>query len=93
MPFSIFVAVSILGLDFMIYVLFKLLYGDKRKAIARQVAEQRKAAKAEASGLFLVPAHKATPLRQEPNRSSGSRVSKTAPRKLFARNSYTTRIA
>jgi hypothetical protein len=93
MPFSIFVAISILGLDFMIYVLFKLLYGDRRSAIARRVAEQRKAAKAEAAGLFLVPAKKTDLPRQEPDRSSGSRVSSTEPRKLLTRNSYTTRIA
>ena len=93
MPFSIFVAVSILGLDFMIFVLFKLLYGDKRSAIARQLAEQRKAAKAQAAGLFLVPVKKTSSPGQEPDRSSASRVSNTEPRKLFARNSYTTRIA
>jgi hypothetical protein len=93
MPFSIFVAISILGLDFMIYVLFKLLYGDRRSAIAHRVAELRKAAKAEAAGLFLVPAKKTDLPRQEPDRSSGSRVSSTEPRKLLTRNSYTTRIA
>jgi hypothetical protein len=93
MPFSIFVAISILGLDFMIYVLFKLLYGDRRSAIARRVAEQRKASEAEAVGLFLVPAKKTAPPRLEPDRSSGSRVSRTEPRKLLTRNSYTTRIA
>jgi hypothetical protein len=93
MPFSIFVAVSILGLDFMIYVLFKLLYGDRRSLIARRVAEARKAAQSEAAGLFLVPAKKTTPLRLEPDRSSASHVSNTEPQKLFARNSYTMRIA
>ena len=77
----------------MIFVLFKLLYGDKRSAIARQVAEQRKAAKAQAAGLFLVPAKKTSSPGQEPDPSSASPVSKTEPRKLFARNSYTTRIA
>ena len=77
----------------MIYVLFKLLYGDKRSAIARQMAKQRKAAKTEAARLFLVPAKKTSSPGQEPDRSSASHVSSTEPRKLFARNSYTTRIA
>lgn len=93
MSLTVFLALCILGLDFMIYVLFKLIYGDRRSAIARRVAEQRKAAKAEASGLFLVPAKKATQLRQEADRASGSRVSSTEPRKLFVRDTYTTRIA
>jgi hypothetical protein len=93
MSLNVFLALCILGLDFMIYVLFKLIYGDRRSLIARRVAEQRKAAKAEAAGLFLVPAKKTAPPRQEPDRSSGSRVSSTKPQKLFARNSYTTRIA
>ena len=93
MSLTIFLALCILGLDFMIYVLFKLLYGDRRSLIARRVAEQRKIAQAEASGLFLVPAKKTPPPRQEPDRSSSSRVSSTDSSKLFARNSYTTRIA
>jgi hypothetical protein len=93
MPFNVFVALCILGLDFMIFVLFKLLYGDRRSVIARRVAEQRKAAKAEASGLFLVPAKKTAPPSQEPDRSFASRVSTTESRKLFARDTYDTRTA
>jgi hypothetical protein len=93
MSFNVFVTVCILGLDFMIYVLFKLIYGDRRSLIARRVAEQRKAAQAEASGLFLVPAKKTPPSDREPDHSAASRVSSTDSRKLFARNSYTTRIA
>jgi hypothetical protein len=77
----------------MIFVLFKLIYGDKRSSIARQVAEQRKAAKAEATGLFLVPAKKSAPPRQEPYRSTGLRTSHTESQKPFARNSYHTRTA
>jgi hypothetical protein len=77
----------------MIYVLFKLLYGDRRSAIARRVAASREAARAEASGLFIVPAKKTAPSRQEPDRSSGLRVSTTESRKLFANGSYHTRIA
>ncbi|HEV3420829.1 MAG TPA: hypothetical protein VG075_11030 [Candidatus Acidoferrum sp.] len=93
MSLTVFLALCVLGLDFMIYVLFKLLYGDRRSVIARRVAEQRKIAQAEAAGLFLVPAKKTVPVRQESDRSAGQRVSRTEPRKLFARNTYTTRIA
>jgi hypothetical protein len=93
MSLTLFLALCILGLDFMIYVLFKLLYGDRRSVIARRVAAQREAARAEASGLFLVPAKKTAPSHLEPDRSTGARVSSTSPGKLLARHSYTTRIA
>jgi hypothetical protein len=45
MSTTVFLAVCVLGLDFMIYVLFQWTYGDKRSAIARQVAVQRNALK------------------------------------------------
>ena len=93
MSLTVFLALCVLGLDFMIYVLFKLLYGDRRSVIARRVAAQREAARAEASGLFLVPARKTAPAHREPDRSAGARVSKTGSRKLFALDPYTTRIA
>lgn len=87
MSLTIFLALSILGLDFMIYFLFKLLYGDRRSLIARRVAAEREAARAEAGGLFIVPAKKTAPSRQEPDRSlrphaSEHRAAKT-PRAPF----------
>jgi hypothetical protein len=93
MGLTVFFALCILGLDFMIYVLFKLTYGEKRSVIARRVAEQRKAAQLESSGLFLVPARKNAPAQQKPENSAGSPRPGTASRKLFSRNSFTTRIA
>jgi hypothetical protein len=90
MGLTVFFALCILGLDFMIYVLFKLTYGEKRSVIARRVAEQRKAAQLESSGLFLVPARKNVPAQQEPNLPSSLT---TEPPKLFARHSHTKRIA
>jgi hypothetical protein len=88
MGLTVFFALCILGLDFMIYVLFKLLYGDRRSVIARRVAAQRGAA-----GLTFVPATKNVPAQQEPENSPGSPVPAAASRKLFANNSFTTRIA
>ena len=82
MGLTVFFALCILGLDFMIYVLFKFLYGDRRRLIARRVAEQRKAALNEASGLFLVPAKKTSPLPQEPHLE-----------RAVSRGSYRTRTA
>jgi hypothetical protein len=93
MSLYVFLALCILGLDFMIYVLFKLLYGDRRSVIARRVAAQREAARAEAAGLIFVPARKNAQAQQEPNHSPGSRVSTIDSRKLFPRSSYHTRIA
>jgi hypothetical protein len=73
MSLTVFLALCILGLDFMIYVLFKLLFGDRRSAIARRVAKQRKAAPAAGAGLIFVPAKKGAPTRKEPEDAIGSR--------------------
>jgi hypothetical protein len=93
MSLTVFLALCILGLDFMIYALFKLTYGDRRSVIARRVAETRNAARAEASGLFLVPTKKTAPAHKESDQSGSRRVSNTESRKLFARGPYHTRIA
>jgi hypothetical protein len=98
MSLTVFLAFCILGLAFMIYFLFKLLFGDRRSLIVRRVAAQRKAAeaeaaRAEASGLIFVPAEKSTPTHQGLGCATGSRSSDTEPRKVFPRSSYTTRIA
>lgn len=93
MSLTVFLALCILGLDFMIYFLFKLLYGDRRSLIARRVAAQREAARADATGLVFIPAKKPAPVHQEPDRSPSTGVSGAGPRKLFPRNSYHTRIA
>jgi hypothetical protein len=92
MSLTVFLALCILGLDFMIYVLFKLLYGDRRSLIVRRVAAQREAARAEAAGLTLVRARKASSIREMPDQSADQRFT-TEPPKVFARKSYHTRIA
>jgi hypothetical protein len=38
MSLTVFIALCILGLDLLVYVLFQRIYGDKRSAVARQVA-------------------------------------------------------
>lgn len=55
MSITVFLAVCVLGLDFMIYVLFQWTYGDKRRAIARQVAVQRNALKEQARRTQVPP--------------------------------------
>jgi len=72
MSLTIFLALCILGLDFMIYVLFKLFYGDRRSLIARRVAEQRKSA----------------PPSSEPRQSAGSRTPSGRSRRPFASSAF-----
>ncbi len=43
MSVTIFLAICVLGLDFMIYALFQWTYGDKRRALARKIAAHRNA--------------------------------------------------
>jgi hypothetical protein len=43
MSLAIFLAICIVGLDFLIYVLFQWTLGDKRRAIARKLAACREA--------------------------------------------------
>jgi len=98
MSLTIFLALCILGLDFMIYVLFKLFFGNRRSIIARRVAAQREAARAEAaraeaSGLIFVSAEKSALKPPEADRSAAPRASGPKPHKPLPGNSYTTRIA
>jgi hypothetical protein len=38
MSLTMFLALCVLGLDFMIYALFQWTYGDKRRALARPIS-------------------------------------------------------
>lgn len=60
MSLTVFLALCVLGIDFMIYALFQWTYSDKRSAIARQVAVQRNALKEQSPRPFLVTSQ--TPL-------------------------------
>ena len=40
MPLTVFVTVCVLGCDFMIYVLFKWMYADRRRRSSRRRARQ-----------------------------------------------------
>lgn len=41
MSLTVFLALCVLGLAFMIYALFQWTYGDKRSALARQLAAHK----------------------------------------------------
>jgi hypothetical protein len=58
MSVNIFMGLCVLGVDFLIYVLFQWTYGDKRRAMQKKLAEQRKAMEAEKSRPFLLPSRK-----------------------------------
>ena len=54
MSLNAFITIGILGIDFMIYVLFQWTYGDKRRALARKIAQVRSASEPPATRPFLV---------------------------------------
>lgn len=85
MALTVFFALCILGLDFMIYALFQWTCGDKRRAIARQVAAHRKQFDAQTGRPFLVPSRETPPTSQH--------SASTEAGKLLPRNSQNTRIA
>jgi hypothetical protein len=85
MALTVFFALCIIGIDFMIYVLFQWTWGDKRRAIARQVAAHRRAFDARPARPFLVPSPETLPARQ--------RSASTTAGDLLPRNSPNTRIA
>jgi hypothetical protein len=59
MSLTIVFAVCILGIDFMIYALFRWTFGDKRSALARQIAAQRNALREQSARPFLVASRNA----------------------------------
>lgn len=58
MSLAIFLILCIVGLDFLIYVLFQWTFGDKRRALQRKIEAQRRAMK-ENPGSMLVPSNRA----------------------------------
>lgn len=59
MSVTVFLGLCILGLDFMLYALFQWTYGDKRAALARQLAAHKKALKEQTPRPVLL-AHRET---------------------------------
>jgi hypothetical protein len=64
MSLNVFMVVCVLGVDFLIYVLFQWTYGDKRRAMQKKLAEQRKAMAAEGSRPFVVHPKQASAVTQ-----------------------------
>ena len=58
MPFTVFMAICILGCDFLIYFLFQWTLGEKGRTKRRCTGSKRRIANGEETELILVRAHK-----------------------------------
>lgn len=93
MSLTVFLALCVLGIDFLIYVLFQWTYGDKRKAMERKLAAQRNAMKEEASRPFVVASRKAAPETAKRLRLVRERMGKRHPQETRYHGSYKERLA
>jgi hypothetical protein len=64
MSLTVFIAVCVLGLDFLIYVLFHWTFADKRAALQKRLTQQRQALQVESARPFLVSSRKVGPQTQ-----------------------------
>lgn len=64
MSLTIFIAVCVLGIDFLIYVLFQWTFADKRQALQKKLAQQRQGLHTEQARPFLVSSRKVGPQTQ-----------------------------
>jgi hypothetical protein len=93
MSLNIFLMLCILGIDFMIYVFFQWIYGDKRSAIARQVAACRKTLSEESSRPFVVTPEHGASVATQSQRTAIERVAGNISTKSRLHASYRKRIA
>jgi len=91
MSLNIFLIICVLGIDFMIYVLFQWIFGDKRKAIARQVALSRKALSEESARPYLVASQHTANGSNEAKPSTAAATARTSD--LPQHSPYRQRIA
>jgi len=93
MSLNIFLVICILGIDFMIYVLFQWIFGDKRKTIARQVALSRKALGEELARPYLVASQPPPNAAKESKQTDMAGAAANRPSGLRQNASYRERIA
>jgi hypothetical protein len=93
MSLTVFLALCILGIDFMIYMFFQWTYGEKRRAISRQLAAYRKAREEQSPRPFLVASQQDPPGPEKLRRSAGERPPKGKPRDSRATAAYSERLA
>ena len=68
MSLTLFLGLCILGLDFMIYVLFQWTYGDRRSEMGRKLAAYRSSMKEQAPRPFVVRSENGVVRAQEQGR-------------------------
>lgn len=77
MALTVFLALCILGIDFMVYVLFQWTYGDKRDALTRQIAARRNALKEQSPRALIVASQEAAPGSPQSDWRAGTRPQRT----------------
>ena len=83
MSLGVFLALSIVGADLLIYFLFQWMYGEKRAVMAKKVAAQRRAMEQERQGVpSIVHSRKGGPVTEERIRKIRERMNGWAVRKL-----------
>jgi hypothetical protein len=90
---TIFLALCILGMDFMLYALFQWTYGDKRRSIARRVAAFKHASKDPSFLPFVVASQKAALGFQAKPKPAAQPDAKLNPRDPARRTSFRQRLA
>jgi hypothetical protein len=58
MSLTVFIAICVLAVDFLIYVLFQWTFGDKRRAMQKKLLDQRNALQQQPARPFLVSSSK-----------------------------------
>jgi hypothetical protein len=87
MSLTVFLGLCILGLDFMIYVLFQWTYGDRRSAMARKLAAYKNSMKEQAPRPFVVRSENGAARARESGRDTDR------PEENRAREVYKERLA
>jgi hypothetical protein len=93
MSLTIFLALCILGVDFLIYVLFQWTFGDKRRAMAKKLEQHRNSMQEQAPRPFVVSPGKAGPETHARMQKVRERMGKSRPRVIRARGTYNERLA
>jgi hypothetical protein len=84
MSLGIFLTLAIIGVDFLIYFLFQWMYGEKRAAIVKKVAAQRRAIEEEAVRPFVVRSPRAGAVTRERVRKIRERMGSGAGQRRLA---------
>lgn len=93
MSLGIFLTLCIVGVDFLIYVLFQWTYGDKRAAMQRKLAAQREAMKQQAAKPFLVSSQRGRPETQARLQKIRARMARGKGGEIRVHGTYSERIA